>query len=60
MIGTIVGLLVIGLVAGFIARAVVPGRQAMGIGQTILLDIYLMATSRSSSSSGAPAGETRG
>lgn len=39
MLGTIIGLLVIGLVAGFIARALVPGRQSMGIGQTILLGI---------------------
>ncbi len=39
MLGTIVGLLVIGLIAGFIARAVVPGRDAMGIGATILLGI---------------------
>ena len=39
MLGTIVGLIVIGLVAGFIARAVVPGRQHMGILATILLGI---------------------
>ena len=39
MIGTIVGLLVIGLIAGFIARAVVPGRQSMSVLQTILLGI---------------------
>lgn len=39
MLGTIVGLLIIGLIAGFIARAVVPGRDAMGVGQTILLGI---------------------
>jgi uncharacterized membrane protein YeaQ/YmgE (transglycosylase-associated protein family) len=39
MIGTIVGLLVIGLVAGFLARAVVPGRQSMGLLQTILLGV---------------------
>ena len=39
MLGTIVGLLIIGLIAGFIARAVVPGRDAMGIGATILLGI---------------------
>ena len=36
MIGTIVGLLVIGLVAGFLPRAVVPGRQSMSVLQTIL------------------------
>ena len=39
MIGTIVGLLVVGLVAGFIARAVVPGRQSMSVLQTILLGV---------------------
>jgi uncharacterized membrane protein YeaQ/YmgE (transglycosylase-associated protein family) len=39
MLGTILGLLIIGLVAGFIARAVVPGRQSMSILQTILLGL---------------------
>jgi uncharacterized membrane protein YeaQ/YmgE (transglycosylase-associated protein family) len=39
MLGTIVGLIIIGLIAGFIARAVVPGRQHMGVGATILLGI---------------------
>lgn len=39
MIGTIVGLLVIGLIAGFIARAVVPGPQSMSILQTLLLGV---------------------
>ena len=39
MIGTIVGLLVIGLVAGFLARALVPGRQSMSVLQTILLGV---------------------
>jgi uncharacterized membrane protein YeaQ/YmgE (transglycosylase-associated protein family) len=39
MLGTILGLLVIGLVAGFIARAVVPGRQSMSVLQTVLLGI---------------------
>ena len=39
MIGTIVGLLVIGLVAGFLARAVVPGRQSMSVLQTLLLGV---------------------
>ena len=39
MLGTIIGLLVLGLIAGFIARAVVPGRDAMGIGATILLGV---------------------
>lgn len=39
MIGFILSLLVIGLIAGFVARALVPGRDAMGIGATILLGI---------------------
>jgi uncharacterized membrane protein YeaQ/YmgE (transglycosylase-associated protein family) len=29
----------VGLIAGFLARAIVPGRQSMGIGATILLGI---------------------
>ena len=39
MLGTVLGLLVIGLVAGFIARAVVPGRQEMSTLLTILFGI---------------------
>jgi uncharacterized membrane protein YeaQ/YmgE (transglycosylase-associated protein family) len=39
MLGTIIGLIVIGLIAGFIARALVPGRDAMTVPQTILLGI---------------------
>ncbi len=39
MLGLIISLIVIGLIAGFIARAVVPGRQHLGIGMTILLGI---------------------
>jgi uncharacterized membrane protein YeaQ/YmgE (transglycosylase-associated protein family) len=39
MIGFILFLLVIGLVAGFIARALVPGKDSMSIGATILLGI---------------------
>ena len=39
MLGTIVGLIIIGLVAGFIARAVVPGRQHMTVLQTLLLGV---------------------
>jgi uncharacterized membrane protein YeaQ/YmgE (transglycosylase-associated protein family) len=39
MLGTIVGIIIVGLIAGFIARAIVPGRQHMGIGATILLGI---------------------
>ena len=39
ILGTIVAIIVVGLIAGFIARAVVPGRQSMSIGATILLGI---------------------
>ena len=36
---TILLLIFIGLIAGFIARAIVPGRDPMGCGATILLGI---------------------
>jgi uncharacterized membrane protein YeaQ/YmgE (transglycosylase-associated protein family) len=39
MLGLIVSLLVIGLIAGFLARAIVPGRQHLSIPMTILLGI---------------------
>ena len=39
MIGFILFLLVVGLVAGFLARALVPGRDPMSIGQTLVLGI---------------------
>ncbi len=39
MLGLIVSLLVIGLIAGALARLVVPGRQSMSIPATILLGI---------------------
>jgi uncharacterized membrane protein YeaQ/YmgE (transglycosylase-associated protein family) len=39
MLGTIIGLIIIGLVAGFIARALVPGKQSMTVLQTIILGI---------------------
>ena len=35
----IIGFIVVGLIAGFIARAVVPGRQNLSIGLTLLLGI---------------------
>jgi uncharacterized membrane protein YeaQ/YmgE (transglycosylase-associated protein family) len=35
----IVWWLLVGLVAGFIARALVPGRDAMGIGATLVLGL---------------------
>jgi uncharacterized membrane protein YeaQ/YmgE (transglycosylase-associated protein family) len=39
MLGFILYLVVIGLVAGFIARALVPGRDPMTIGATMVLGI---------------------
>jgi uncharacterized membrane protein YeaQ/YmgE (transglycosylase-associated protein family) len=39
MIGFILYLLVIGVVAGFIARALVPGKDSMSVPATILLGI---------------------
>ena len=39
MISFVVGLLIIGLVAGFIARALVPGRDPMSVPATIMLGI---------------------
>ena len=39
MLGFIIVLLIIGLIAGFVARALVPGDDSMGIGATILLGI---------------------
>ena len=39
MIGFILFLLVVGLVAGFLARALVPGSDPMSVGQTLLLGI---------------------
>lgn len=39
MFGFILFLLVIGLIGGFVARAVVPGRDALSFGGTLLLGI---------------------
>ncbi|HVE63146.1 MAG TPA: GlsB/YeaQ/YmgE family stress response membrane protein [Mycobacteriales bacterium] len=39
MLGFILALIIIGLIAGFIARALVPGDDSMSIGATILLGI---------------------
>ena len=39
MISFIIGLIIVGLIAGFLARALVPGRDAMSVPQTILLGI---------------------
>lgn len=39
MLWTILGLILVGLIAGFIARAVIPGKQSLGILMTIVLGI---------------------
>lgn len=39
MLWTILGLIVVGLIAGLIARAVIPGKQSIGILMTIVLGI---------------------
>jgi uncharacterized membrane protein YeaQ/YmgE (transglycosylase-associated protein family) len=39
MLGFILFLLIIGLIAGFVARALVPGPDPMGVGATIVLGI---------------------
>jgi uncharacterized membrane protein YeaQ/YmgE (transglycosylase-associated protein family) len=39
MFGFILGLLIVGLVAGFVARALVPGRDPIGLVTTILLGV---------------------
>jgi uncharacterized membrane protein YeaQ/YmgE (transglycosylase-associated protein family) len=39
MLGLIISIIVIGLIAGAVARLVVPGRQNLSIGMTIVLGI---------------------
>ena len=39
MVGFIITMLVVGLLAGFVARAVVPGDDAMGVAATIVLGL---------------------
>ena len=39
MLWTIIGLIVIGLIAGLLARAIIPGKQSIGILLTIVLGI---------------------
>ena len=39
MIGYIVGMIVIGLISGFIARALVPGRDSMSVAATMVLGV---------------------
>jgi len=38
-IGSIIGWIIAGLIVGALARLVVPGRQTMGVGMTIVLGI---------------------
>jgi uncharacterized membrane protein YeaQ/YmgE (transglycosylase-associated protein family) len=39
VLGFIIGMIIVGLIAGFLARALVPGPDPMGIGATILLGV---------------------
>lgn len=39
MLGFILTMIIVGLIAGFLARAIVPGPDPMGIGGTILLGV---------------------
>ena len=39
MLWFIISLIIIGAIAGFIARALVPGKDPMGVGATILLGV---------------------
>jgi uncharacterized membrane protein YeaQ/YmgE (transglycosylase-associated protein family) len=39
MLGFILAMLIIGLIAGFVARALVPGRDPLSVGGTIVLGI---------------------
>jgi len=39
MLGFILTMIIVGAIAGFIARAVVPGKDSMGVLQTIVLGI---------------------
>ena len=39
MITTIIGMIIIGAIAGFLARALVPGKDSMGVVATIVLGI---------------------
>lgn len=39
MLGFIIGLVIVGIIAGFVARAVVPGDDSMSVGATIVLGI---------------------
>ena len=70
MLWTILGLIVIGLIAGLIARAVIPGKQSIGILMTIVLGIVgsfvggflgflIFGATRTAASSSPPASSAR-
>jgi uncharacterized membrane protein YeaQ/YmgE (transglycosylase-associated protein family) len=39
MLGAIIGWIVLGLVAGFLARLLYPGEEGMGVGGTVVLGV---------------------
>jgi len=39
LVGNIIGIIIIGLLAGFLGRALLPGKQSMGLLMTIVLGI---------------------
>ncbi len=39
MLGFVIFLLIVGLIGGFVARALVPGRDSMSIGATLVLGV---------------------
>ena len=39
MLGFVIVMLIVGAIAGFLARFLVPGRDSMGVGATVLLGI---------------------
>ena len=66
MLGFIVFLIIVGLIGGFVARAVVPGRDSMSVGRTLLLGIagsfvggflgYVLTHKKASDEAFGPAG----
>jgi uncharacterized membrane protein YeaQ/YmgE (transglycosylase-associated protein family) len=39
VLGFLIGLLIVGVIAGFLARAIVPGDDPMSVGETLLLGV---------------------
>ena len=39
MLGFIITMIIVGAIAGFVARLIVPGRDPMGVGATIVLGV---------------------